>query len=30
MLSRSLNLTQNYGHINGLAGGYISPVTQYG
>jgi hypothetical protein len=30
MLSKSLNLTQNYGQINGLAGGSNSPVTQYG
>jgi hypothetical protein len=30
MLSRSLNLTQNYGQINGFAGGSSSPVTQYG
>jgi hypothetical protein len=30
MLSRSLNLTQNYGQIKGFAGGSNSPVTQYG
>jgi hypothetical protein len=30
MLSKSLNLAQNCGQINGLAGGSSSPVTQYG
>jgi len=25
-----LNLTENCGHISGLAGAYIYPVTQYG
>jgi hypothetical protein len=30
MLSKSLNLAQNYGQIKGFAGGSSSPVTQYG
>lgn len=30
MLSKSLNLKQNWGQIKGFAGGYNSPVTQNG